>query len=247
METASYRNFTMQARAERITPWRPPMGLVIMGLAVVVLIAATLILLRGHSAMEAKFTGKISDLFPSERELIGWVVIDAPIADTPEMKRRVNEVLNYDDAGYRIYTKGNQRISVYLAYWHPGKMLVRSVAHHTPDVCWTLAGWQCTQRDTITGVRLTDIDHAEHRIFRRGDQIEHVVFWHLAGGEVVSYNTGWMPPWHATITDTFKWGLEQKQEQIFLRISSNQPLADFWDTDVVQIVVSKTLGITKGK
>lgn len=212
-----------------------------LGGATAVLLFAMGLLWRGHSQIKAKHPGKTGDLIPAAAGLSGWSVKDAPIADTPEMQRRVDDVLNYDDASYRIYTRGDLRISVYLAYWRPGKMLVRSIAHHTPDVCWTLAGWECIERNTLKSgdQRMgVGVGHTEHRVFKAHGQTEHVVFWHIAGDQIISYQTGAKPPWHATLTDTFKWGLEQKQEQFFLRVSSNQPLEVFMGTNLLQMILA---------
>lgn len=192
---------------------------------------------------EQKFNGVIKDLLPSTLDLPGWNLTFAPIAETPEMQKRVLDILDYDDAVYAIYTKGDVRISIYLAYWKPGKMPVRSVARHTPDVCWTLAGWECTMRDELDKVEVggSRIGHTESRSFQLHGQTEHVAFWHLAGKEIVSYRTGGRPPWYAAIGEFFRWGNQFKQEQFFLRISSNRALPEFLETDVSRELAKKSL------
>jgi hypothetical protein len=90
-------------------------------------------------------TQPLTSVIPDQ--IPGWVVKDLPIAETEEMKKAVDEILNYDDAVYRNYNQGQTTISVYVAYWKPGKMSPRLIAAHTPDVCWVNNGWKCTARD----------------------------------------------------------------------------------------------------
>lgn len=202
----------------------------------VLLVALGLIIFSTRFLQEQKFKGALKELLPTRQDLPGWNLVYAPIADSPEMQKRVLDILDYDDAVYAIYTKGDMRVSVYLAYWKPGKMSVRAVARHTPDVCWTLAGWECTKRDELDSVFVGGkrIGHTESRSFKIQAQTEYVAFWHLAGNEIISYRTGGRPPWHAAIGEFVRWGNQFKQEQFFLRISSNRALPEFMETEVVR-------------
>lgn len=240
--TSQRQTFTLSTTCRGAVLW----GMLAILLAVMVLFGAAAFLLRGPVEQKAKFTGNIKRLLPAARDLEGWRIEDAPIADTPEMRRRVVELLNYDDAVYRIYSLGRMRISVYLAYWRPGRMPVRAIANHTPDVCWVDSGWVCAQRDELETLSVNDIRvaHTEHRIYTINGRIEHVVFWHVAGTEIISYRTGGRPPWYAAITEFFRWGLELRQEQFFLRISSDRPLEEILGTDVFKRVIGKVPGIT---
>jgi hypothetical protein len=223
----------------------------------------------------------VIDLVPKQEELPpGWTVEYKPIADTPEMKKAVAELLNYDDAVYAVYSNGTRHLSVYIAYWTPGKMAQRLVAGHTPDVCWVGAGWRIVEaksgvslamsrelgarsedeavsqesgaRSKIQGSRpeakslafnardiepviaglirtqsskLTDNSFAslpaEARIMELNGQTEHVLFWHLIDGSIVSYKTKKQPAWYAPLTDLIYQGLDQRQEQLFVRISDS--------------------------
>lgn len=189
--------------------------------------------------MTPKFNGHVADLVPAQTGLPGWQVKDAPVAETPEIQRQVDQLLDFTEAVYRIYEKGGMRVSVYLAYWKPGKMPVKEIARHTPDVCWTAGGWQKRSQSVFIPpvVDGQAMEPAEWRAFSMHGQTEHVVFWHLVDGKAHSYHTGGRPAWNAVITDTIARGIRQKPEQFFLRISSNQPLEEFWTTEVVQKVV----------
>ena len=82
--------------------------------------------------------------------------------------------------------------------------------------------------------------HTENRSFTIQGQTEHVAFWHLAGTEIISYHTGGRPPWYAAVGEFVRWGNKYKQEQFFLRISSNQSLPEFMETEVVRSIVRKS-------
>jgi len=281
----------------------------IVSLAALLVFAAGLVVYGSTRPLKRTFYGQVIDLVPKQEDLPpGWTVEYKPIADTPEMKAKVDELLNYDDAVYAVYSKGLQRISVYIAYWTPGKMSQRLVAAHTPDVCWVGAGWRIVEarsgegvvkpengnlkpewqrgneakslelgagsnskavsgellagnegeavsqergvrskaqgsemnatgstfdvRDihaTIAGLigaqcsKLTANSFAclpaEERVMELNGQTEHVLFWHLVGEEPVSYETQKQPPWYATLGDVMRRGINQRQEQFFIRVS----------------------------
>ena len=222
--------------------------------ALALLLTAIGLIIYGQTRpLEQTFHGKLADLLPPAPA--GWTRTERPIADTPEMKQKVNETLNFDDGVFYDYTNGNLRLSVYIAYWAPGKMSSRLVAGHTPDVCWVGAGWECTERGEVTpppsairdplsvggtpssrdGLQSTargragyipQLPPAESRTFAANGTTEYVWFWHLVGGESQSYGTGKQPPWYAFITDMMQAGFSQRGEQFFIRLSSPLRLDD---------------------
>jgi len=214
-------------------------------------IAVGLVVYGSTRPLTSTFHGRLADLMPPAPA--GWARTEQPIADSPEMRQKVDELLSYDDGAFYVYTSGPLRLSVYAAYWQPGKMSTRLVAGHTPDVCWVGAGWQCTERGEVsnyleanpgTGAyRLhsvpvggtppsrTDrlqslLPPAESRTFVAQGTTEYVWFWHLVDGHPQSYDTGGKPPWHAMFTDMIRRGFDQRGEQFFIRLSSPQRLDD---------------------
>ena len=204
-------------------------------------IAVGLVVYGSTRPLTPTFHGRLSDLMPPAPP--GWNRTEQPIADTPEMIKAVGETLNYDDGVFYTYTSGPLRLSVYAAYWQPGKMSARLVAGHTPDVCWVGAGWQCTERDVASPelpalssqlVALSSqlpatsyqLPLVETRTFVAQGTTEYVWFWHLVDGRPQSYGTGGKPPWHAMFTDMIRRGFDQRGEQFFIRLSSPQRLDD---------------------
>ena len=151
-----------------------------------------------------------------------------PLATSYEMKQRINEALNYDDAIYAVLQSGRSRIYVYIAYWSTGKMSSRLIAGHTPDICWVCNGWVVEKAESE--YRVQDGKNrryipAEYRIMSSKHDRQHVLFWHIADRKSISYKTQGAPPWYATFTDIMNNGARQRPEQIFIRINSNDDLS----------------------
>jgi len=236
-------------------------------LVAVLAVAVGLIVIGGMRPRERTFTGTLKELVPQADEVAGWAVAYHPVAETAELQKATAEMLNYDDAVYAIYTRGEMRISVYAAYWSPGKMSNRLIAGHTPDVCWVGSGWVPLKAETGSrSVQIGDFHHEtrerhengnsgaearldkaatapvlpmEHRVFQLGEQTEYVVFCQVVGGRALSYGTGGLPPWYGFLSDLWARGLRQREEQFFLRISSNRPLEEFRETEPVTILLGR--------
>lgn len=188
-------------------------------------IAIWLLVLGSRRPAENSFNGNVADLVACPA---GWKAIARPIAETPEMQQAVGEILNYDDACFVDYiSPSGERLSLYIAYWKAGKMPSRAIAGHTPDVCWVSNGWEIVEATQIDrwGVPPAEIPLAESRVFKTNNATENVLFWHLVGGEVVSYGAGRGVPWHAVFSDAWQHGLNQRKEQFFVRLSSDQDLS----------------------
>ncbi len=210
---------------------------------IVLLAGLALVFLEGQPAPQRTFEGEVQDLLPNPDQIPGWTIEHQPIADTPELRAKVDQELNYDDAIFAVYTKGNQRISVYVAYWSPGKMPHRLVATHTPDVCWVGAGWRATESSSHlsleVGGPVKTLKPCESRVMELNGNTEHVLFWHLLDGTPMSYGTRGLPPWYATFADLFTRKLSQRPEQFFIRISSNQPFERWQGTDLFKQLVNR--------
>lgn len=181
--------------------------------------------------------------------LPGGSVRDEPIAATEEMKKAVGELLNFNDGIYRVYQLRDARISVYAAWWEPGRMAPRLVATHTPDVCWSGNGWV---RDKAAETKLgagiyelaaTGFADGECRVFVANGKPEYVIFWHKVGDEMLSYKNGWAPPWWAWLDEMWRSGLNIRKEQLFVRISSDKPLEVIWSKPEMEPLRRALLGL----
>ncbi|TAG32844.1 MAG: exosortase-associated EpsI family protein [Verrucomicrobia bacterium] len=214
----------------------PPLLLV----ALALVLSAVGLVVYGETQIPApQFQSSLKDLLPAAPA--GWTKKIKPIADTPEMKEAVGELLNFDDGIFVDYTNSaGSRLSLYIAYWTPGKMSHRLVAGHTPDVCWVGGGWKkvesgptpSLQQFMAAGPSANPIPTGEARVFTANGNPEYVWFWHMVGGQSKSYANQATPPWHAPLTDILSKGLAQRQEQFFIRLSSDQPLQHFYSDPV---------------
>jgi len=222
-------------------PFRSQLSALRFLLPALLLAAAIALVIYGNTRpQERTFHGKLIDVLPEAPP--GWTRTLRPIADTPEMQKAVGEMLNFDDAVFVDYTRGTDRLSVYIAYWTPGRMSHRLVAGHTPDICWVGAGWTCTERGTWPSepsqqsdsptvlAQRADRDRiailpAESRTFTARGTTEYVWFWHIVGGRPISYGPQ-TPPWYASLADMIAKGFDQREEQFFIRLSAPRPLDD---------------------
>lgn len=173
---------------------------------------------------EPTLKAPLSELIPSA--LPTWKIEDLEIMDTPEASARVSDFLNFDDAIFRVFKKGNTQVGLYIAYWSPGKASYRWAGAHTPDTCWVQAGWNCTQREYSIPFRHDDIrfEPAEYGVYETETDKQNVYFWHLVGGQAYSYKQQGGHNIFAALIDIKHHGLDLRKEQFFIRLSSNQPL-----------------------
>ncbi|MDR2430564.1 MAG: EpsI family protein [Puniceicoccales bacterium] len=192
----------------------------------------------------------------------GWVSKDLPLAETEAMNEQVNKILQFDQYVYRLYKSGETEITFYIAYWLPGKVTTTDAGVHNPDACWVNSGWECTERKygvkSMLGTR--EMKPFEYGVYQRKADGKSfrlpVIFWHIVGNEVNRYEAqkmGWRDGLLGRIDrlplylgDLKKYGLNQRREQLFVRITSNKPFNDefFKDADVVRLLrVLEPLGI----
>lgn len=188
-------------------------------------------------------------------DLPGWTSRELPLGATESVEDAALKRLNFTDYVYRAYTRGDQRVSVYIAYWEPLQMPVRQVGSHTPDVCWVRNGWECTQleRDVFLNLRETPLKSTEKRAYRINGSEEYVLYWHLINGKVYKANNqlGMWDRWNM-LHDHFRFGLNQKPEQYFVRINSNRPIETLWNQPTFQqlmqeVVEAVNLSVPQGE
>jgi exosortase len=124
----------------------------------------------------------------------------------------------------RQTNRGLLEITVYLAYWPVGAAPVSAVAAHTPDACWPGAGWTplpVTNSRIPVSLGRRQLDDAEYRQFAQREFLQHVWYWHLYNGRVI-HPEGIRSP-RRLLTLAFKYGFHREGEQLFVRVSSNQP------------------------
>ena len=195
------------------------------------LIFATVALLCGLSLRayfafvtppEPTLTDRLSGIIPEE--LNGWKIKDQDMAESPESSARISDFLNFDDALFRIFNKGDTIVGLYIAYWMPGKASYRWAGAHTPDTCWVQNGWTRLDREYSIPFQNKEIPFqpAEFGIYEKDGSAQNVYFWHLVGGEAFGYEQKGGHNIFAALLDIKKHGLNLRDEQFFIRLSSNK-------------------------
>jgi hypothetical protein len=170
--------------------------------------------------------GLLSDIVPEE--LNGWKIIDQDMAESPESSERISDFLNFDDALFRIFKKGDTFVGLYIAYWLPGKASYRWAGAHTPDTCWVQNGWTRLDRKYCIPFQNeeTPFQPAEFGIYEKDGSTQNVYFWHLVGGEAFGYEQEGGHNIFAALLDIKKYGLNLRNEQFFIRLSSNKKIEE---------------------
>ena len=168
----------------------------------------------------------LADIVPSE--LSGWTIKDQNMAESPESSARISKFLKFDDALFRVFEQGNTFVGLYIAYWRPGKASYRWAGSHTPDTCWVVNGWTRTDRQYSIPFQCGGIpfEPAEFGIYEKNGNAQQVYFWHLIGGKAFSYKQKGRSYAFNALVDIKSHGLNLRQEQFFIRLSSNRSLED---------------------
>lgn len=168
----------------------------------------------------------LSNIVPEE--LNGWKIVDQDMAESPESSERISDFLNFDDALFRIFKKGDTFVGLYIAYWLPGKASYRWAGAHTPDTCWVQNGWTRLDRKYCIPFQNeeTPFQPAEFGIYEKDGSTQNVYFWHLVGGEAFGYEQEGGHNIFAALLDIKKHGLNLRDEQFFIRLSSNKKIEE---------------------
>ena len=184
------------------------------------------------------FSGDLSQALP---EVAGWARREIPIAASSAAMASAQGILNYSQAKQILYAKGGTQVLVYVAYWEPGKVSVVDAGSHNPDSCWVNNG--CVRTERVYSVpgrvgerELLPYELGQYIVPNGGKQ--NVAFWHLVNGEPNRYEdqeAGWRNGLIGRLErlplvwkDIRTYGLNQKNEQMFVRISSGARIEDLF-------------------
>ncbi len=178
-----------------------------------------------------RFSGELIRALPG---VAGWRRQEIPIAGSSAALASAQGILNFSQAAQVLYVRDATQILVYVAYWEPGKVSVVDAGSHNPDSCWVNNGCVRTERRYAVAGRvgereLLPYEYGQYLVPRGGKQ--NVAFWHLVNGEPNRYEeqaAGWrngllgrLERLPLVFKDIRAYGFNQKNEQMFIRISSN--------------------------
>ena len=213
-------------------------ALLIFGGAVLVGLLALVVAAELSPPRPRGFTGDLGRALP---EVPGWTRREIPIAASSAAMASAQGILNYSQAKQVLYARGATQILVYVAYWEPGKVSIVDAGSHNPDSCWVRNG--CVRTERVYAVpgrvgerELLPYELGQYIVPNGGKQ--NVAFWHLVNGEPNRYEdqeAGWRNGLIGRLErlplvwkDIRSYGLNQKNEQMFIRISSGGRMEDLF-------------------
>ena len=207
-------------------------GVMLAGLLALVLLA------EFAPARPRGFTGELGAALP---EVPGWTRREIPIAGSSAAMASAQGILNFSQAKQILYTRAGAQVLVYVAYWEPGKVSVVDAGSHNPDSCWVNNG--CVRTERLYAVpgrvgerELLPYELGQYIVPNGGKQ--NVAFWHLVNGEPNRYEdqqAGWRNGLIGRLErlplvwkDIRAYGINQKNEQMFVRISSGARMEEMF-------------------
>jgi hypothetical protein len=183
-----------------------------------------------------RFTVDLARALP---EVAGWTRREIPVAGSSAALASAQGILNFSQARQVLYGRAGVQVLVYAAYWEPGKVSVADAGSHNPDSCWVNNGCVRTERryavpGAVGGRALLPYEYGRYIVPRGGEQ--NVAFWHLVNGEPNRYEdqqAGWrdglvgrLERLPLLLKDIRAYGINQKSEQMFIRVSSGARIED---------------------
>lgn len=177
-------------------------------------------------------SGQLAQLLPTQAG--PWVAVDEPLGPNESVSDAASRILNFDDYVFRTFRQGGRSLSVYIAYWAPGRMPTHKVASHTPDRCWVENGW--TVRDARFAVPVSaggaEFKRGEWRLFHppAAATDQFVVYWHLVGDELYDYGARLNTKPHPVkwVRDSLAYAMKGSEGQYFIRLTSDRPIEEFF-------------------
>lgn len=222
-----------------------------LSLIIVALTIGSIAYVRIFSVVEAQLTSKLSDIVPEKLE--GWTITEVPLAETEGMRQIVGKLLKFDQYVSRTFKKGDLEVVFYTAYWEPGGRTPFDAGGHNPDSCWVNYGWTRNVREySVSGKEIAGrtLLPLEYGVYEKDGTTQPVIFWHLVNGRPFIYEEqkqGWrdglggaIDRTAVRIEDFKRLGLNQRREQMFIRISfPNQDMEEVWaNPDFHQLLLS---------
>jgi len=210
-------------------------------LSVVLLIVVALQLVSPVTEVDENAPSRydVNSLVPVQVE--GWTSEEIPLSSSEATSVSALKMLKLDEFVQRKFSRGMDSVTVYIAYWKPGKMDTRLVASHTPDRCWVANGWECKDALYAEVMRVDGLTilPAEYRDFDISGHHEMVFYWLMVNGELYRFGErlNSFPDPFMFARDFFKEMFRGRPEHLFVRISSSIPREKLEHEPIMRIIM----------
>jgi hypothetical protein len=169
----------------------------------------------------------------------GWAAFDAHDLS------QFSGVLHTDFLSQRVYVSGTGdsrvQVTLYIAYWPPGRIPVSTVDAHTPDACWPAEGWLTKAvANPVAGfsVGSRQLAPAEARVFTAMGTQQYVWFWHLYAGRPIPYQNPYSL--RELASSAWHYGFRKGGDQLFVSVASNRPWDEIADLAILRQFFANT-------
>ena len=209
-------------------------------------VAATI----GGSFIFAKSNNRLDLAYEESFQVLKKKLLEAGGREIPlgatelEIESTIN-ILRFDDFFY-VQMPGANGALIYCARWRAGRASPREIAFHTPDHCWIAAGM--SRKDPPTSLVFSKLPDKKQPIkghFVNGGASAYVAFWHCYGSKVISYGKKQgIPDDFSWVADIWRYGLNQRKPQVFLRIHGSLPLDSLVSQELANTLSESLLQFT---
>jgi exosortase/archaeosortase family protein len=169
----------------------------------------------------------------------GWTAFDAHDLS------QYSGVLQTDLLSQRVYVSGagdsRVQVTLYMAYWPPGRIPVSTVDAHTPDACWPAEGWLAkalANPEAGFSVGSRQLAPAEARVFTSMGAQQYVWFWHLYAGRPIPYQNPYSL--RELASSAWHYGFRRGGDQLFVSVASNRPWDEIADLAILRQFFANT-------
>lgn len=188
------------------------------------------------------------------RENNNWKVQDILLANTEENFQNIHEILQFDDYVLREYQINQYKLGLLVFYWKHNTITANEVQNHVPDICWVQNGWEIKEeinRHKLPTSNNLTIPDLEFRLFRKPNTPDqYVYYWHIVGKKSYFNKESKFGKGVFTLNSLkalFGLGLHMRDEQFFIRLTSNHPIESIWESKEIEPLIGSIFSLPQTK
>ena len=166
----------------------------------------------------------LAEIIPQEIE--GWTIEDFDLATSAESSDRIASFLNLDDSLYRIFKRARPASVSMSPIGRQEKFLIDGRVHTRPIPVGSSMGGRAPSANTQYPFpsKISNLKKAEFGIYEKDNTRRKCLFLAPSWRTTLRLRQKEVPNIFGSLIDIQKYGLNLRQEQFFIRLSSNQSL-----------------------